>query len=75
MDQDEINQAEWADSANWTWGVYNSPRDTRVWVPKQLKWTGWTVNFAHTAAYVWLFVLILPAIVIAVASIWLTAGG
>lgn len=51
MKQSEINESEWQNPANWHWGIYNSPRDTRVIVPKPLKWTGWTFNFAHTAAY------------------------
>lgn len=63
--QAEINEREWADTSNWTFGVYNAPRDTRVWVPKPVRWTGWTVNFAHRMAYVWLFVLLgVPSIVV-----------
>lgn len=66
--QAEINEREWADRANWTFGVYNAPRDTRVWVPKPVRWTGWTVNFAHRMAYVWIAVLVgIPAVVVAAA--------
>ncbi len=73
MYQSEINEAEWQNPANWHWGIYNSPRDTRVWVSKPIKWTGWTLNFAHAAAYAWLLALIVPPLLVAVASIWLSA--
>lgn len=74
MKQSEINESEWQNPANWHWGVYNSPRDTRVVVPKPLKWTGWTFNFAHTAAYLYLAALLLPAVVV-IALIALTGEG
>ena len=61
MTQSEINESEWRDAANWHFGVYNSPRDTRVWVPKPVRWTGWTLNFAHSAAVWWLIALLAPA--------------
>jgi len=65
VDQKDVNQAEWRDARNWRWGaVYVAERDTRVWVPKRLRWTGWTLNFAHRAAYVWLAVLLAPAVVV-----------
>ena len=63
--QAEINEREWAAASNWTLGVYNAPRDTRVWVPKPVRWTGWTVNFAHRMAYVWIVSLVgVPGLVI-----------
>ncbi|MEO0528988.1 MAG: hypothetical protein AAF266_00275 [Planctomycetota bacterium] len=69
MTQDEINDAEWKDATNWTWGIYRSERDTRVWVAKKPKWTGWTLNFAHTVAYWWLFVLLMPGVIVAILAI------
>lgn len=69
MNQHEINQAEWANQANWHWGVYNSPRDTRVWVSKPIPWTGWTLNFAHRMAWVWLLAILLPGILVVIACI------
>ncbi|TWU00023.1 hypothetical protein Pla108_09660 [Botrimarina colliarenosi] len=77
MDQQEIqeiNDAEWNDPTNWRWGVYNSPRDARVWVSKPIPWMGWTLNFAHRAAWVWLFALIAPAIVVAIVGVVVAAG-
>ena len=65
-DQHEANQREWADPANWSWGVYNSPHDTRVWVPKRPKWMGMTLNFAHRAAVWWLVALLLPGVIVAI---------
>lgn len=62
------NHAEWDDPANWRWGVYYSPLDTRVWVPKKPKWMGATLNFAHRASYVWLAVLLSPAVLVAVVA-------
>lgn len=73
MTQSEINESEWQDRANWRIGCYSSPRDTRVWVPKPIRWTGWTLNFAHRSAWVWLALLLLPA-VIAVTLIAVTGG-
>ena len=72
MHQIEINQAEWEKEENWGgphWGaVYFSKKDSRVFVPKKLKWMGWTVNLAHTAG-VLLFVgglFGIPCVVIAI---------
>lgn len=63
MTQTEINEAEWADPANWRWGCYSSPRDTRPIVPKPIRWTGWTLNFAQRMAWVWLAALLMPALI------------
>ena len=69
MDQREINEEEWRDPANWRWGIYHGPRDTRVWVSKRIRWTGWTLNFAHTAAWVWLAAILTPGIAILIACL------
>ena len=53
MDQSQINKTEWLKDENWggpKWGVvYFSKKDTRICVPKRIKWMGYTVNLAHTA--------------------------
>lgn len=62
MDQDEINRAEWADAENWSgpdWAaVYFSKRDTRTWVPKQVRALGWTVNLGQPAGARWLLTIL-----------------
>lgn len=72
--QREINQAEWRDRDNWHWGIYNSPRDTRIWVSKSIPWTGWTLNFAHTAAWWWMAALLAPGFAVAALCIFLAAN-
>lgn len=42
---------------------YSNADDPRVWVPK-LMGLGWTLNFAHRVAWVWLAVLLAPSLVI-----------
>lgn len=64
MDQQTINESEWRDQTNWHWGAYHSRRDTRVWVRKPVRWTGWTLNFAHRAAWIWLAALLGPGIAV-----------
>lgn len=64
MDQQQINEAEWRNTANWHFGAYYSPVDTRVWVSKPIRWTGWTLNFAHTMAWVWLAVILTPGLAV-----------
>lgn len=57
MSQREIDHAEWANPANWhggLLGLYSSPRDSRVWVPKRRPEFGWTLNLAHAAGRWWL---------------------
>lgn len=70
--QDERNIAEWKDDKNWRggWlGLYQSPNDTRVWVPKRNPTYGWTVNFAHRAGWLWMFVLVgFPMLIIILAA-------
>ena len=77
MDQNQINQAEWLKDENWggrKWGeVYFSKKDTRICVPKRIKWMGWTVNLAHTTG-VLLFVSALLGIPCVVIAILLTTG-
>jgi uncharacterized membrane protein len=38
----------WKDKNNWRWGaIYHCKNDPRLVVPKRVKWTGWTLNFAY----------------------------
>ena len=47
---------------NFKWGIiYYNPDDTRLFVPKSIKWAGWTINFANPFAYV-----IIAGIIVAV---------
>jgi hypothetical protein len=50
----------WGDPGDWTAGLfYRCHDDPRVIVPKQQKWRGWTLNFAHRYAISTLIVMIL----------------
>jgi hypothetical protein len=43
----------WSDPANWrALYFYYCKDDPRYLVPKRNKWAGWTVNFAHPAAWI-----------------------
>ena len=72
MDQGEIDQAEWANLANWMrprWlSIYFSKRDSRVWVPKRIPVPGWTVNLGRPGGVAWLFPVIIgtPLLVLGV---------
>jgi len=47
MTKEELEKL-WADKNNWRWGcIYYCKDDPRLVVPKPIKWTGWTVNFAY----------------------------
>jgi hypothetical protein len=52
----------WKDKNNWRWGaIYHCKEDPRLVVPKQVKWTGWTMNFAYPWRAVGLIIFILFA--------------
>ena len=59
LTQEEINRTEWENPKNWTGpkgiSVYFSKKDTRCFVPKQLKMTGPTMNLGKTSGFFWLF--------------------
>lgn len=78
MSQHEINQSEWKNPANWGGpkliSVYFSKRDSRTWVPKQIPWTGWTVNLAKTAGVLWYFGIVLGAMLLVIGSAIYTIG-
>ncbi|SDF04685.1 hypothetical protein SAMN05216464_11252 [Mucilaginibacter pineti] len=47
----------------WKWGMfYKNPNDPSVWVPKRTG-MGWTLNFAHALAYVYLALIIIAPLV------------
>ncbi len=65
MRQEELNEQEWRNPNNWKlFSIYYSEYDSRVWVPKRIKWMGWTLNFAKKQSYIWLFVLIVVPMII-----------
>jgi uncharacterized membrane protein len=68
MTQDDINREEWANPSNWgdgPWGLYFSKRDSRAWVPKRQRWQGWTLNFGHRHAGMWVLgMTLLPVLLV-----------
>lgn len=59
MSREEINEAEWSDPDNWSGGLYFSKKDSRVWVPKQIRSLGWTINLGQkkgAACLMWTFI-------------------
>jgi hypothetical protein len=47
----------WSNPANWrTRLFYYCKADPRFMVPKRNRWAGWTMNFAHRAAWIYLVV-------------------
>lgn len=44
------NDASWRNERHWNYGLYFSKDDSRLWVPKQVVWMGWTINLGHPAA-------------------------
>jgi len=76
VSQEKINRSEWENPDNWGGPVfmslYFSKRDSRIWVPKQIPWTGWTVNLAHTGGVLWFFAVIVGAMLLVVASAFYT---
>jgi uncharacterized membrane protein len=72
MTQEDINQSEWSNRANWTTLTYNSPKDSRIIVPKRTCF-GWTINFGHTRGKI-LFGAFLAAPVVIFCVIWFVGG-
>jgi hypothetical protein len=45
----------WNDPANWRARyIYSCKADPRFVVPKRNRWAGWTINFAHPGAWIYL---------------------
>jgi len=62
MTENEINEL-WKDPRNWRVAfVYYCKDDPRVIVPKRLKITGWTLNFAHPWAIPTLILIIIAVL-------------
>ncbi|MBW6479798.1 MAG: hypothetical protein K0B37_10240 [Bacteroidales bacterium] len=49
FEPDELGRND-PDHYKWSMFYYN-PDDTRVFVPKRIKWAGWTLNFASPLSY------------------------
>ena len=61
MTKEEL-ETLWRDKDNWLWGaIYYCKKDPRLVVPKRLKWTGWTMNFAYPWRAIGLIIFILLA--------------
>jgi uncharacterized membrane protein len=59
MTQENINESEWNNPDNWSGGLYFSKKDNRVWVPKQIRSMGWTINLGQkkgAACMMWTFI-------------------
>ncbi|HTG43990.1 MAG TPA: DUF5808 domain-containing protein [Verrucomicrobiae bacterium] len=69
MNQRETNEREWADEDNWSgpkWlSLYFSKKDSRLWVPKQIRAMGWTINLGHRNG-VFLFLTLLAGLLLSV---------
>ena len=68
MKQEKPSQqtkSEWHNNpSNWKWGVfYYNKSDPRLFPPKKITWTGWTVNFANPRSVLALIGLILIIII------------
>ena len=66
--QAAINEAEWRNPLNWTSAAYFSKHDSRILVPRHIRWMGWTLNFGHPRA---LFAIVVIVAVIVFLSIGL----
>ena len=61
MTKEELEKL-WADKNNWLWGaIYYCKNDPRLVVPKRIKWTGWTMNFAYPRRAIGFIIFILFA--------------
>jgi hypothetical protein len=68
MAEDDINREEWDNPMNWgDGGLYFSKRDGRPWVPKRGWGGGWTPNFGHRQAGLWLGgIMLFPVLLMSV---------
>lgn len=59
-------EQEWRKSTNWMpFEIYFAPDDPRKWVRKRAPAFGWTPNFAHRPAWLWMgLALVAPAALI-----------
>ncbi|HET6225040.1 MAG TPA: DUF5808 domain-containing protein [Bacteroidia bacterium] len=50
------------DPSKWKYGIfYYNKEDKRLWVPKRVPWTGFTLNFANPYSHVVMAIIILFA--------------
>jgi hypothetical protein len=56
-----INEESWSNPTNWRCkgNIYCSRMDSRLFVPKRVKWMGWTINFFHPWAFPAVFIFFL----------------
>ena len=69
MNQNELNECEWKDPQNRSTLTFNSPRDSRLFVPKRLGF-GVTLNFGHASGKL-LFLVLLALPLVMLAIVWL----
>jgi uncharacterized membrane protein len=56
-DQDQYEQWH-SDPGNWKAGLfYFNKKDKRIFLPKRLKWMGYTINFANPVSLIVLLVM------------------
>jgi hypothetical protein len=65
----------WSDPANWRGPFYSCKSDPRHLVPKKIRWTGWTINFAHPLARTRLLAILLRMALIIPALLYLKESG
>ena len=68
MTQNDINQSEWSNPANYTALTYNSPKDSRIIVPRRRSF-GWTINFGRAGGK-FLFGALLALPVVIFLAVW-----
>jgi len=63
---DKETSDKWLDDTdNYKWGIfYYNPRDPRIFPPKRIRWTGWTVNFANPYSIVAMIVVVIIIVLI-----------
>jgi len=70
----ERNERAWKNPDNWIgprWlGFYKSAEDSRLFVPKSIRFTGWTLNIGHASAR-WFLIGIAISGILAVAGVLL----
>jgi len=61
MTKEELEKL-WGDKNNWLgFAIYYCKNDPRLVVPKRIKWTGWTMNFAYPWRAIGLIIFIIFA--------------
>jgi serine/threonine protein kinase/tetratricopeptide (TPR) repeat protein len=63
--QTQINEAEWNYPQNWKSWCYISKRDSRILVPRRIRWLGWTLNFGNPYGVLVMLAIFAFAIILA----------